>query len=113
MLPMDLPSPKFLLALALLTVAIGGGLLIAWRSVRTARGPREKTFVKRAGAGAGSLMALFIVLLFGLEPPYRYVALVVFLVLIPAAIYRWSTQHQLIRRLDARDAAAHKPPDGR
>ena len=101
------------MALALLAVAVFGGLGIALMNVRAARGPREKTFVKRASAGAGSLMALFIVLLFWLEPPYRYVALVVFLVLIPAAIYRWSTQHQLIRRLDERDAAAHKPPDGR
>ena len=109
---MNFPSPKFLLALALLTVAIGGGVAIAVMNVRAARGPRERAFLKRACGGTGSLMVLFIVLLFWLEPPYRYAALVVFLILIPAAIYRWATQHQLIRRIEEREAAAQKPPDG-
>lgn len=93
-------------------VAIGWGLVAAvaavgvWTargSIRSAQGPRERTFVIRTCAATWLLVAGFVAAVFLLPRPYNWIVAAALMIGIPAAMYRWTTQRQLIRELDARD----------
>lgn len=109
-------STELIIGLTLLTVTLAGGVAGTISSLRACRGARERRFVIRAFAGIWSLFAAFVASVVFLPSPYRWVAGGILLVLMPVLIYRWATQHQLIRILEERAASERttlEPPDVR
>jgi len=79
-------------------------LVATFLNVRNTRGPKERRFVVRACVATWALFVSFLLLLYFVGPPWRYVIVVVYVVAFPVFIYRWSTMHQLIRHIDERDS---------
>lgn len=99
-------SPWFLTGLGLLGLSLLGGIVAAATGLRSARGPRERTFVRRACIASWVLVSAFIVAAFSLPSPYHWISAVVFVFAVPAAIFRWTTQRQLLRELEERERRA-------
>ncbi len=105
-------DPGFLAAALLVVVVLMAAAIVGWLNIRGARGPRERRFVQRACGGAFVLLLLFIASIVLLHPPYQYVAPLIVTIIMTAAIYRWSTIHQLIREIEQRDRAKARDPAG-
>ena len=111
-------SPWFITGLVLLGLSLLGGFVAAATGLRSARGPRERTFVRRACLASWAMVSAFIVAAFSLPSPYHWISAVVFVFAVPAAIFRWTTQRQLLRELEERERRAAEgaeasPPPGR
>ncbi|MBM4155524.1 MAG: hypothetical protein FJ221_10925 [Lentisphaerae bacterium] len=104
-------SPWLLSGVGLLVLSVLGGVVAVATGLRSARGPRERAFVRRACIASWAMVALFIVAAFTLPAPYHWISAVVFVFAVPAAIYRWTTQRQLLRELEARERRAAEGPD--
>ena len=104
-------SPWLLSGMGLLVLSLLGGVVAAATGLRSARGPRERTFVRRACIASWAMVTLFIIAAFTLPPPYHWISAVVFVFAVPAAIYRWTTQRQLLRELEERERRAAEGPD--
>lgn len=107
---------EFIFGIVILALLIAGGALGTLSNIRGTRGPRERRFVIRACLGAWALFLTLVALVIVLPSPYRWIAGVLFFVLIPAMIYRWAMRHQLIRILEdrekgARNGTGHAGPD--
>jgi len=79
------------------------GLVVGYYNIKSAEGPRERRYVRRACETTALLALLLIVALLRLPNPWRFIALAVFLFGFPVLIYRWSTNHQLLRELERRE----------
>lgn len=97
---------EFIFGIVILVLLIAGGALGTLSNIRGTRGPRERRFVIRACMGAWALFLSLVALVILLPSPYRWIAGILFFVLIPAMIYRWATRHQLIRILEEREKGA-------
>lgn len=116
MATMRLVRTELIVGMVLLAIMLVGGVAGTISSLRACRGERERRFVIRAFAGIWGLFATFVAAVLFLPSPYRWVAGGILLVLMPVLIYRWATQHQLIRILEERAASERttlEPPDVR
>lgn len=100
---MDAMTGWFITGLVLVGLSLLGGVFATASGVKTARGPRERVFVRRACAASSGMVSLFVVAAFVLPAPYNWISAVLFLFAVPAAIYRWTTQRQLLRELEERE----------
>lgn len=94
------------LAVAAMVIVIGA--FASRRSVGSAVGPRERAFARRVCAATWTSIAAFVLTAWYLPSPANWVVSAGFVVGIPWAIYRWTTQRQLIRELDLREAHARE-----
>ncbi len=79
------------------------GLTATLLNIRTARGPGERRYLIWTCIGNWMLLTVTISLIFLLQPPWRYMPAVAFLIF-PFLIYRISIRRQLIR-----EAESHQP----
>lgn len=100
---MDAMTGWFIAGLALVGLSLTVGVFASVSGVKSARGPRERAFVRRACAASSGMVSLFVVAAFVLPVPYNWISAVLFLFAVPAAIYRWTTQRQLLRELEERE----------
>ncbi len=84
------------------------GALASRSSIRTAVGPRERAFVRRVCAATWTLITVFVLAAWYLPSPANWLVASGFVVGVPWTIYRWTTQRQLIRELDLREAHARE-----
>lgn len=96
-------SPWFITGICLITLSLLAGVVAATSGVKSARGPRERAFVRRACVASWILISVFIAAAVMLPAPYNWISAVVFVFAVPAAIYRWTTQRQLLRELEERE----------
>lgn len=92
-------------------VVILVGALTSRSSVKSAVGPRERAFVRRVCAATWTLIAAFVLTAWYVPSPANWVVSAGFVVGIPWAVYRWTTQRQLIRELDLRETHAREHAD--
>ncbi len=92
-------------------VVLAIGALVSRGSVKSAIGPRERAFARRVCAATWTLIAAFVLTAWYVPSPANWVVSAGFVVGIPWAIYRWTTQRQLIRELDLREAHAREHAD--
>ncbi|HMP76176.1 MAG TPA: hypothetical protein PKE12_07770 [Kiritimatiellia bacterium] len=96
-------SGKIIVGLVLVGLALTGGGYASYTNVRDARGPRERRFVIRVCVLGWLLILSMLALVYALPAPYRYITALVYFVVTPVIIYRWSLTHQLLRVLDERE----------
>ncbi len=106
-------SVRAWVGITLILAVLAAGMAVGYLNVKRARGPKERRFVRRACLATWGLVLLFLFCLFGLPSPYRYLSAAGFFVLLPLLMFRWATQHQLVRRIDAQDAAHAAGPGAR
>ncbi|MCX7818481.1 MAG: hypothetical protein N2652_04630 [Kiritimatiellae bacterium] len=92
--------------IALAVVVVGVGAVASRTSVRSAVGPRERAFARRVCLATWTLIAAFVLTAWYLPRPANWVVSAGFVIGIPWAVYRWTTQRQLIRELDLRETHA-------
>lgn len=95
---------KFIFSLGVFAVFLLAGVVVSILNVRDAKGPKERRFVGRACLMIWGLLISMLLLAVFLEPPFRYIVIAGFVVLFPLLIFRFATMHQLIRKVDERDA---------
>lgn len=49
------------------------------------------------------MVSAFIVAAFALPAPYNWISALISIFAVPAAVYRWTTQRQLLRELEERE----------
>ncbi len=93
---------KFWAGVAVTAILLMAILSLLFRSIRRARGPKERDFMIRVSFW----MIVFLLGLMGsilfLSAPCRYVIPALLVVLVPALVYRWTIQYQLIRKIEER-----------
>ncbi len=104
-------SGWFIAGASLFGVSVLGGVVAAATGMRSARGPRERAFVRRACVASWGMVSLFVLAAFTLPSPYNWITAGVFFFAVPAAIYRWTTQRQLLRELEERERRAAEGSD--
>lgn len=97
--------------LALVGLSLLGGVVALASGLKSACGPRERAFVRRACAASSGMVSLFVVAAFVFPRPYNWISAVLFLFAVPAAIYRWTTQRQLLRELEERERRSAEGTD--
>ncbi|MDZ4200256.1 MAG: hypothetical protein U1E27_13340, partial [Kiritimatiellia bacterium] len=83
--------------------------LMGYLNIRRARGPREKRHVRLACFAIWGLAMVFLAAMLLLDSPYREIVGGALFLLIPLALFRFSTRHQLIRKIEAREQRADPP----
>lgn len=86
-------------------VALGIGGVATYTNVRNSRGPLERRFVIWHCVAAWAAILLLLGLVTLTPFPWNLIWLALYFVHLPIAIYRFASKHQLIRVLEARDAA--------
>jgi hypothetical protein len=106
-------SGWFIAGVSLFGMSMLGGVVAAATGMRSARGPRERAFVRRACVAVWGMVSVFVLAAFTLPSPYNWITAVVFVFAVPVAIHRWTTQRQLLRELEERERKAaegsHEP----
>jgi len=99
------------LGLLITGAALLGGGLATYTNIRNARGPRERRFVSWNCVAAWTAILLLLFLVILTPFPWNGIWLILYFVHLPIAIYRFASKHQLLRILEAREAArAGDPP---
>ena len=96
---------EFLFGLLLVVMCGVVGIYASWSNVRSAKGPKEKAFVRRSCVITFLAITTLLALMYYLPSPYRYLVLIPYLALVPAFIYRSVTRRQMIRILEDRERA--------
>jgi len=84
-----------------------GGAIGTYFSIKNTNGPRERTFMIKAGIGVWVCVLLFAGLLFALPSPYRYLLWIPYGILLPVGIIYLNRTQQRIRQEQAQQAAPH------
>ena len=103
---------EFLFGLLLVVICGVVGIYASWSNVRSAKGPKEKAFVRRSCVITFLAITTLLALMYFLPSPYRFLVLIPYLGLVPVFIYRSVTRRQLIRVLDERDRTGEENPSG-
>ncbi|OQA26008.1 MAG: hypothetical protein BWY59_01546 [Verrucomicrobia bacterium ADurb.Bin345] len=83
-----------------LFVAVVGGVGATISNMRSAKGPKERVFVRFNCIAAWGVAVLCLALMYYLPSPWRYLVLIPYFFHLPVAIYRATMKRQLIRRLE-------------
>lgn len=78
-------------------MGLAGGAIGTYASIKNTEGPREKKFMVRAAIAAWVAITLFLVLLFVLPSPYRWLIWIPYGVALPLAIVSLNQKQQAIR----------------
>lgn len=97
-----MPSIQIIVGAALMLVALVGGALGTWHNIRGVQGPRERKLVVRASIALWLLVGSMLAVLYVAPPKFRFAILLVYFVICPILLYRWSLAHQLARVADQR-----------
>ena len=78
-------------------IGIAGGAVGTYFSIKNTRGPRERQLMVRASIATWIGVTLFLVLLFLLPSPYRWLIWIPYVVILPLAITSLNRKQQAIR----------------
>ncbi len=78
-------------------MGLAGGAVGTYASIKNTGGPRERQFMVRAAIAAWVGITLFLVLLFVLPSPYRWLIWIPYGVALPLAIVSLNRKQQAIR----------------
>lgn len=78
-------------------LGLAGGAIGTYASIKNTRGPRERQFMVRAAVAAWVGITLFLLLLFVLPNPYRWLVWIPYVVALPVAIISLNRKQQSIR----------------
>ena len=81
---------------------LAGGAVGTFASIKNTGGPRERQFMVRAAGAAWVGITLFLVLLFVLPSPYRWLIWIPYGVALPLAIVALNRKQQAIRSAEER-----------
>lgn len=95
-----MPAITVIVGAIIMAVAIVAGLVGTWHNLREAEGPRERRFVLWTSIACWLLVASMLAFIYLVKPPYRYFVVLGYLIVCPILVFKWSTTHQLLRRLD-------------
>ena len=84
------------------TLGLAGGAIGTYASIKNTAGPRERQFMVRTAVAAWVLITLFLVLLFVLPNPYRFLIWIPYGVALPLAIVALNRKQQAIRSEEQR-----------
>ena len=79
------------------TLGLAGGAIGTYASIKNTAGPRERQFMIRTAIAAWVLITLFLILLFVLPNPYRWLIWIPYSVALPLAIVSLNRKQQAIR----------------
>ena len=79
------------------TLGLAGGAIGTYASIKNTAGPRERQFMVRTAIVAWVLITLFLILLFVLPNPYRWLIWIPYGVALPLAIVSLNRKQQAIR----------------
>jgi len=79
------------------TLGLAGGAIGTYASIKNTAGPRERQFMVRTAVAAWVLITLFLVLLFVLPSPYRFLIWIPYGVALPLAIVSLNRKQRAIR----------------
>ena len=79
------------------TLGLAGGAIGTYASIKNTAGPRERQFMVRTAIVAWVLITLFLILLFVLPNPYRWLVWIPYGVTLPLAIVALNRKQQAIR----------------
>lgn len=102
-----MPTITGIIGFIFLGIGIGTGLAATISNLRSAKGPRERAFVRFNCLAAWAVVALLLAMIYYLPSPWRYLVLIPYFVHLPIATYRSATKRQLIRRLEEMESAHH------
>src|SRR6267378_5501879 len=83
-------------------IGLAGGAVGTYASIKNTEGPRERQFMVRAAIAAWVGITLFLVLLFVLPRPYRWLIWIPYGVALPLAIVCLNRKQQAIRSEEQR-----------
>ena len=83
-------------------IGLAGGAVGTYASIKNTEGPRERQFMVRAAIPAWVGITLFLVLLFVLPSPYRWLIWIPYGVVLPLAIACLNRKQQAIRKAEQR-----------
>ena len=78
-------------------LGLAGGAIGTYASIKNTGGPRERQFMVRVAVVAWIVITLFLVLLFVLPSPYRWLIWIPYGVALPLAIVSLNRKQQAIR----------------
>ena len=78
-------------------IGLAGGAVGTYASIKNTGGPRERQFMVRVSVAAWVGITLFLVLLFVLPSPYRWLIWIPYSVALPLAIVSLNRKQQAIR----------------
>ena len=78
-------------------LGFAGGAIGTYASIKNTAGPRERQFMVRTAIVAWVLITLFLILLFVLPNPYRWLVWIPYGVTLPLAIVSLNRKQQAIR----------------
>ena len=78
-------------------LGLAGGAIGTYASIKNTLGPRERQFMVRTAIATCVLVILFVVLLFVLPNPYRWLIWIPYGVALPLAIVALNRKQQAIR----------------
>ena len=79
------------------TLGLAGGAIGTYASIKNTAGPRERQFMVRTAIVAWVVITLFVILLFVLPSPYRWLIWIPYGVALPLAILSLNRKQQAIR----------------
>jgi hypothetical protein len=83
-------------------LGLAGGAIGTYASIRNTGGPRERQFMVRTAIVAWVVVTLFLILLFVLPNPYRWLIWIPYGVALPLAIVSLNRKQQAIRSEEQR-----------
>ena len=87
-------------------IGLAGGAVGTYASIKNTQGPRERQFMVRVSVVAWIVITLFLVLLFVLPRPYRWLMWIPYGVALPWAIISLNRKQQAIRSDEQRTRQA-------
>ena len=87
-------------------IGLAGGAAGTYASIKNTQGPRERQFMVRVSVVAWIVITLFLVLLFVLPSPYRWLIWIPYGVALPWAIVSLNRKQQAIRSDEQRTRQA-------
>ena len=87
-------------------IGLAGGAVGTYASIKNTQGPRERQFMVRVSIAAWVGITLFLVLLFVLPSPYRWIIWIPYGVALPLAIVSLNRKQQAIRSDEQRTRQA-------
>ena len=90
-------NPVFIAGVLISAIALLGLAVASVLNVCASQGPKERRFTAGSTIALWILLGIFIVLMVMVDPPWRYVVLLVYFLVIPYLVYRAATRRQLIR----------------
>jgi len=83
-------------------LGLAGGAIGIYASIKNTAGPRERQFMVRTAVIAWALITLFVILLFVLPNPYRWLLWIPYGVALPLAIVSLNRKQHAIRSEEQR-----------